>query len=205
MIARLRVQRTIFQKSSPVQIFVICIVTTARLVAVRVDWWNQVNLPFYHQGWFHGGSMVVPWWFHNASMMVPWFQCGSIMLQWWFHDGSTMKVSRWNITTMMIMITPSNVDKWHIPCPRSYSNFPLDTCASVCISTWYMRIRANPANWSPSYSAVICQLLFCSLFWSECLCTFANLSNSIFWVSKKMLSFLLPEIHLFEMLTHSLW
>ena len=82
------------------------------------------------------GSMVVPWWFHG----------GSIMLQWWFHDGSTMKVSRWNITTMMIMITPSNVDKWHIPCPRSYSNFPLDTCASVCNSTWYMRIRANSAN-----------------------------------------------------------
>ena len=175
MIARLRVQRTIFQKSSPVQIFVICIVTTARLVAVRVDWWNQVNLPFYHQGWFHG-SNVVPWWFRGGSMMVPRWRCPL-----------------------------DNVDKWHIPCPRSYSNFPLDTCASVCISTWYMRIRANSANWSPSYSAVICQLFFCSLFWSECLCTFANLSNSIFWVSKKMLSFLLPEIHLFEMLTHSLW
>ena len=112
-----------------------------------------------------------------------------MMVPWWFHDGSTMKVSRWNITTMMIMITPSNVDKWHIPCPRSYSNFPLDTCASVCISTWYMRIRANPANWSPPYSAVICQLLFCSLFWSECLCTFANSSNSIFECQRRCFHF----------------
>ena len=76
------------------------------------------------------GSMV-PMWFHNASMMVPW----------WFHDGSTMKVSRWNITTTMIMITPQAMSisgtfhaQGHILIFHLIHAHPyvlvLDTCAS---------------------------------------------------------------------------
>ena len=61
------------------------------------------------------------------------------------------------------MITP-NIDKWHIPCPRSYSNFLL-----WCISTWWMPIRANSTYWFRSYSRILTQAPFAQyLDWRVC-------------------------------------
>ena len=71
------------KKLSPVKIFIICIMTTARLVAVRVDWWNQVHLCviLFHQN-------VAPKYIGN--------------IYFYMRSGFVLNIHLWNTTSICL-------------------------------------------------------------------------------------------------------